>query len=467
MENSIQQITIKLVKEITEKAFSGQLSDLDSLAAQIFEDCTDAAKNILQEVIHIRNMELRNDKAFRKREGLVIKEKDRPREILTKLGVIKWERDYYYDRMDREYRFPLDHMLGIRKYERIGDEVGAELLNRAAEVSYAKSADIVTGGNVSRQSVRNLLLKANIPEKQPYEQDRSVSTLHIYADEDHVHMQKRGKKQGKQNRENPLVVVTEGTENIGSRRTRTVRPMYFVDEDQSSKHLWNSVEGYIEKAYKIEDLKEIYIHADGGQWIKNGLETFPRVIHVMDGYHFHKELRKLAKRHPDRNVRIVIENALKNNDRRKADSFLQELVEEDEESKRFGTYLFGHWEEIRNLLTLDIPGSCTEGQVSHILSERFSRDPMGWSREGLGKLSKLRVYRCNGEELTGKDMKPGEQRERYAEYADRYIAEAASGCPDWSIFDAPIYVTDENSGAQHMLEVLGRDYSVLGRNTLS
>ena len=41
---------------------------------------------------------------------------------------------------------------------------------------------------------------------------------------------------------------------------------------------------------------------------------------------------------------------------------------------------------------LDIPGSCTEGQISHVLSERFSQDPMGWSEECLGKLSQARVY---------------------------------------------------------------------------
>ena len=237
MENIIQQIAIELVEKINKQAFSEKLTDLDQLAAEIFEDCTESAKLIVQEVVRIRNLQFREDKAFRKQEGLVLKEKDRPRQILTKLGMIEWNRDYYYDKGDESYVFPLDHMLGIRKYERIGDEVTAQLLSRATEVSFAKSADIVTGGAVSRQSVHNHIVKANIPEKQPETENKPVKELHVYADEDHVHMQKPGKKRGKQNQMVPLVTVTEGTRPVGSRRNSTIEPMHFVDEEQSSKQL--------------------------------------------------------------------------------------------------------------------------------------------------------------------------------------------------------------------------------------
>ncbi len=77
---------------------------------------------------------------------------------------------------------------------------------------------------------------------------------------------------------------------------------------------------------------------------------------------------------------------------------LQELYAEAEGDKRqtkavkeFGSYIRNNWEEIVRRKRLDIPGSCTEGQISHVLSERFSRDPMGWSEECLGKLSQATV----------------------------------------------------------------------------
>ena len=467
MENIIQQITLELVAKINEKAFSKELTDLDKLAADLFEDCTEYAKLMVQEVIRIRNLQFREDKTFRKQECLVLKEKERPRQILTKLGMIEWNRDYYYDKAEECYVFPLDHMLGIRSYERIGDEVTAQLLNRATEVSYAKSADIVTGGAVSRQSVHNHILKADIPEKQPEVERKEIKQLHIYADEDHVHMQKPGKERGKQNQIVPLVTVTEGTQSIGSRRNKTIEPMHFVDEEQSAKELWKSVEGYLARAYDVEQIEEIYIHADGGKWVQNGLESFPNVIHVMDGYHFFKELRSLARKFPQRNVRVAILNALTKDDRRKADMFIQELAREDEDVLKFGTYLFGNWEEIRNLITLDIPGSCTEGQVSHVLSERFSRNPMGWSKAGLGKLSKLRVYCCNGGRLTAENLKRKPEKESYSKYADRFINENTRNAYDWTIFDSEPFIMDGNSGTQTVMKYYGIDHGIAGLNTLS
>lgn len=467
MKNIIQHITLELVEKINKKAFSKELTDMDKLAAELFEDCTEYARLMVQEVIRIRNLQFREDKQFRRQSGLVLKEKERPRQILTKLGLIEWNRDYYYDKDEGSYVFPLDHMLGVRSYERIGDEVAAQLLNRATEVSYARSADIVTGGAVSRQSVRNHLLKAEIPEKQPEAEKKEVKQLHIYADEDHVHLQKPGKARGKKNQIVPLVTVTEGTKSVSNRRNQTIGTMHFVDEKQSGKKLWKSVEGYVARTYSVEELEKIYIHGDGGNWIQNGMEAFPNVIRVMDGYHFYKELKTIAKKFPKRNVRTTILHSLKTDDRKKADMFIRELTEEDAYASKFGTYLFGHWEEIRNLVTLSIPGSCTEGQVSHVLSERFSRNPMGWSRTGLGKLSKLRVYCCNGGRLTAEDLKVKSEKESYSEYADRFIEENIQGAYDWTLFNSEPFIMDGNSGTQKLMKHYGTNHGVVGLNTLS
>ena len=243
--------------------------------------------------------------------------------------------------------------------------------------------------------------------------------------------------------------------------------MHFVDEDQSAKELWKSVEGYVAKAYDVGQIEKIYLHADGGKWMKNGLESFSNVIHVMDGYHFFKKLKELARMFPRRNVRVAVLNALTINDRRKADMFIQELAREDARALKFGVYLFGNWEGIRNLVTLDIPGSCTEGQVSHVLSERFSRNPMGWSKSGLGKLSKLRVYCCNGGKLTAEDLKGKLKKESYSKYADKFINENIQGAYDWTIFDSEPFVMNPSSGTQTVIKYYGINHGVAGLKTLS
>lgn len=91
---------------------------------------------------------------------------------------------------------------------------------------------------------------------------------------------------------------------------------------------------------------------------------------------------------------------------------------------------------------------------------------MGWSKVGLGKLSKLRVYNINGGKLTGKDLKK-EPAERYSEYADRFIKENTGEAIDWSILEGEQAIMDVNSGTQVLLRRYGTDHGILGGNISS
>lgn len=51
MEIIIQQITLELPEKVTKKVLSKELSDMDRLAAELFEDCTQTAKQLLKEAI--------------------------------------------------------------------------------------------------------------------------------------------------------------------------------------------------------------------------------------------------------------------------------------------------------------------------------------------------------------------------------------------------------------------------------
>ena len=212
------------------------------------------------------NEGFRGDKQNRRSMGLVIKEKDRPRSLLTALGQVNYNRDYFYDKNLGQYAYILDQALGVEKYERIGAAMGAELVSRATEVSYAKSAEIVTGGAVSRQSVRNHILKMRTPEIEANGERRIVEELHIFADEDHAHMQKPEKKKGKQSRIIPLVTVTEGVKQESKNRNRTIGATHLSDEDFDTKKLWRSVEGYLSKRYELHSLKRIYLHGEKRHW---------------------------------------------------------------------------------------------------------------------------------------------------------------------------------------------------------
>ena len=119
--------------------------------------------------------------------------------------------DYFFDKTCDRYVFVLDAMLGLQRYERISGNVRTRLVTEATDVSYAKSAQIVTGGSVSRQSVGNAIRKLTVLEKEPdWIEKKKVKELHVYADEDYVHLQKPKKEAGKKGKIVPLVSVTEG-----------------------------------------------------------------------------------------------------------------------------------------------------------------------------------------------------------------------------------------------------------------
>ena len=108
MNTSILQIAIELANKICLRAEEGETRDLDIMAEEILNDCKGSTREILQVIIQYMGRELREDKKGRKELGLVIKEKDRPRRILTALGQIDFTRDYYFDKMEGRHTAVLD-----------------------------------------------------------------------------------------------------------------------------------------------------------------------------------------------------------------------------------------------------------------------------------------------------------------------------------------------------------------------
>lgn len=392
---------------------------------------------------------------------------------IPRLYRIKFKRDIFKDlsKLEKTFKandgsFEIDDLeisenvvYIISAYERIGDTVKAKLVSLATDVSYAKSAAIVTGGEISRQTVKNQIRKLGLLEKEREgEKKREVPELHIYADEDHVSMQKPKKEKCKKNKQLPLVTVTEGTECNGTNRNRTIGKMHFVDIN--AKEVWKSVEGYLYKTYNLEKMDDIYIHGDGAKWIRNGLLDMANTYHVLDGYHLKKCLRDIAKKFSKKNLKKRFHSVIMKNDKKKADVILQELLFESESERQresvkdFGVYLMGNWNEIVNRETLYVPGSCTEAQISHVLSERFSRDPLGWSEEGLDVLSKLRVYVQNGGKIKAKDFKK-KPEVTYRMYAEKVLEEAVKGAYDWSIIEGMPKIMNISSPMQIAIHGIG------------
>ena len=65
--------------------------------------------------------------------------------------------------------------------------------------------------------------------------------------------------------------------------------------------------------------------------------------------------------------------------------------------KEVQDYIIGNWSGIMlSIRSKDTNLKCSaEGHVSHIYADRMSSRPLGWSRLGVDKMSRLRIYKEN------------------------------------------------------------------------
>ena len=465
METIVQQIVLELGNNLCKKVEKEGLSNIDQFATEALELCKGSVRDLISQILQQLNEDLRRDKAFRKEQGLVLKEKDRKRSLLTEVGEIHFNRDYYQINGSNEYVHPLDFMVGITAYERVSANVSARLVTQAAEVSYEKSAKVVTKGEVSKQTVKNKLLAVGRLEKEAPSEKRTVRELHVFADEDHVHLQKG------RNRMVPLITVSEGIKTIHKGRNALVNQTHFTGTIKSTQEAWNKVAGYIAQAYEECEIEKTYLHGDGAFWIKQGLDELPNCKFVIDGFHFEKHLKRATAAFPNGNYRFRIRQAVMEKDREKVVFLVNEMLSLSEEPKQgkrireFRRYVVNNWEGIVRRYTENLLGSCTEGLVSHVYSERLSRNPMGWSDTGLAKMAELRVYTRNGGMVSGETFKrPNEEKNRsvLTEYGKERIKSGIGGHLNWDIFEKEPYLPASNEATQILIRSYGRQRSLVG-----
>jgi len=142
----------------------------------------------------------------------------------------------------------------------------------------------------------------------------------------------------------------------------------------------------------------VYLHGDGAEWIKQGLEWFPRSIYVLDKYHKNKAitamtagLDKAARKFYREQIRF----ALANRDSRflfeLSDNLTSQRPEREEKIREAAGYLNNHIDGVA--ICNEDPeannGGCTEPHVSHVLSSRLSSRPLAWSAETLTSLAPM------------------------------------------------------------------------------
>lgn len=442
----IQQIAVKAVEEIFESVKITGLNDIGKTIKALTPVVSRTVLSILRAFLEEMDESLViGAKALRKEDGITVKERKVPRTWLTELGELTYKRTYFKLR-DGSFVYLLDHVIGVESYERISKELVADILQEATVKSYQQAIDS-TKQEISRQTLHNRLVALDdlvMPVERVAE---TPETLDIFADEDHAHLTPKGQAIV------PLVTITEGMDVSNPKRHKTIHPIHVAAFGMAPDAFKENVLAVLTERYDLDEVSQINVHADGGSWIRGLQQLIPHSRLVLDGYHLEKELRSFLRLEGASCYAGVIRDSMRKEDGYEAFEryceaiFSKQTTEEGQKKVRdFVEYCANHWSAIVVRMSKETCGSCTEPQVSHVLSDRLSRNPIAWSKEGLNRMTMLVVYTKNGGKVCAEDVRirVNEQAKagfhedgyaRYSDYAKKQSDEMLNVKHDWSLFE--------------------------------
>lgn len=425
MYKSIQQFIEKDITKIenfTEKMISGENSP-DDLASELYNMLMNLGRNIQTEIYECIDTEIRN--SMTRKIHWDIEKKEEPKTILDIMGEVKFKRTGYCDKKTGKYIYLLDQILGYDKGQKISLGVAAKALEETLESSYRKGGEKASHiETLSKQTVKNLVHKTVIDfPLQKTNEKKKIKNLHIVADEDHVAAQffnKPGDLQKDENRNkiNTIMpkliclyedVINENGNESTKHRNKLLEKRYFCGVYKGTagnEFFWSRVAEYINEIYDTDCLNNVYIAGDGAAWIKGGCEYIENSKFVLDKFHMMKYVNMSVAHLEDSkyDAKNEIWTAINSADKKhlkKVYQIIYDNTENDnkkEEIKRALAYLLNNWAGIKIRVNEagEIWKCCAEGQVSHVLSDRMSSRPMGWSNHGCDQMAKLLEYKWNG-----------------------------------------------------------------------
>lgn len=342
------------------------------------------------------------ENGLRKRNYIV--QRSRQRTLISSVGDITFTHTLYKDQ-EGKTRCLLDELLRLPDRERFTPSAEAKVLNEAEAHSYQHAAESIQtkGQTITKVTVMNKVhsIEKELPElEDTAKKKKCCEYLYIEADEDHIHRQKNGKAQGCLI--GKLVYLFEGKEESCHGKRELVSPFYFggiYAGSEQNAALWRAVDAYIQKHYDQEALKCVYINSDGGNWIRAAVNYVGKSKLVADRFHLMKYINRVARYTSEEEAatkrlfyQYIYENKLL-----ETKKLLTRIKKRDKRSEGAvedcRTYLAGNWENIQRAFhDKHVLGCSAEGHVSHVLSERMSSRPMGWSETGADQMCKLRCF---------------------------------------------------------------------------
>lgn len=335
------------------------------------------------------------------------------RKLISSVGDISFRCTYFQNVSDGSYTHLLEDMIGLSKNERFTEEAEVVMLTEALKTSYQEAAGALPSKQkITKTTVMNKVhqLAEEVPYEEPAEK-RESKYLYVEADEDHIAEQHGDAKASKDNKSfiSKLVYVYESKQKVEGTASRKelVNKFYFsglYPGKEGNGKLWENIQEYIDKTYDTDVLRRVFVSGDGAGWIKSGVDCIDKALFCADKFHLMKYINQAAAQMPDeadigKNELWHVLYSKKPKAKKRFIEYTDRMLacaQNPDRVEALRTYVLGNWAAVRRTLRNKLVNGCSaESHVSHVLSDRLSSRPMGWSQTGADRMSKLRCYERN------------------------------------------------------------------------
>lgn len=404
---TLLETLVKGLNEAEEKFFENP-KDFYSLETSVKSTTEAFAAEYLGMVISSINRQIYKDGW---RQGKYTVQRNDRRMLITSVGDVTFESTYYRSAENGgEYHYLTEEILGITGHERFSEAAEAAILEEALKTSYEEAAKVIPSKQkITRTTVMNKVhcIAEDMPEEKP-EEKKKTTYLFIEADEDHV-AEQHGRWTDKRDNGSfisKLAYVYEYKQEKPDCKGKKelVNTFYFggvYEEGKGVRQFWDKVFTFINNHYDYDSIEKIYISGDGAAWIKSGVYYIPESVFCADKYHLMKYINKASNQMPDESetAKAEIYRLLYRRRKKQLITYMDSMINSADNREpviALKTFITGNWNAVMRCLHDELAEGCSaEGHVSHILSDRLSSRPKGWSKTGADRMSKLRCYEKN------------------------------------------------------------------------
>lgn len=353
----ISEISEEIVNSLIDNLFNFDNSHIDYF--QFINRISEASRKIILATIAetFETIDTVFCDAPSRSEKYYINKSNVSRTITTIVGDLTFKRTYYISKANPNFRFYfVDLIFGLHKYDHYDSIIKDIAITNVFQSSQAQAA-------------------------------RDIS-----KDEKYI---------GAQDQENDIMVkcfVTfESIKQVGKNRRALVNRYVF---STTGKNAWSKFMDHIAKRYDFSKIRHIYLLADGGNWIKNGLHELKLYAQnkpqfCLCEFHFKQAINHISSDKDERKNLLEIFNTKPFEEFKKR---IDELIVINPNRKETITnkynYIKNNKSAIKRMLNLDI-GSSMESHISHFIASMFASRPKGFSTKRIDNYLKLNDYFFN------------------------------------------------------------------------